>query len=61
MAEPTTLVKKKRTHLEASVYELGTLVIDALRKSVTCLLIRALPSPSRSRDDDSLITTAVGS
>lgn len=55
MAEPTTLVKKKRTHLEASVYELGTLVIDALRRSVTCLRHQDLTLAEQIIEDDSLI------
>lgn len=37
MPDSTTLVQKKRTHLERSVYDLGILVIEALHRSVVCL------------------------
>lgn len=55
MAEFETLVQKKRAHLNQGVHDMGTLVIDALRRSVQCLISQDLRLAQEIIDSDALI------
>jgi phosphate transport system protein len=55
MADSTNLVQKKRTHLERSVHNLGVLVIEALRRSVSCFREQDLALAEQIVAEDGLI------
>jgi phosphate transport system protein len=55
MAQPATLIDKKRNHLDSGVHGLGTLVLDALRRSVACMQGQDLDLARQIIEDDALI------
>ena len=55
MSVTSTLAHKKRIRLEASLAEMATLVLDALRRSLQCLQSQDLDLAGRIVEDDSMI------
>lgn len=55
MAQPVTLIDKKRHHLDGGLHALGTLVLDALRQSVVCVQGQDLDLARQIAEDDALI------
>jgi len=55
MAEFENLVQKKRAHLNRGVHDMGTMVIDALRRSVQCLTSQDLELAREIIENDPFI------
>lgn len=55
MAEFESLVQKKRAHLNHGVHDMGTMVIDALRRSVQCLTSQDLELAREIIENDTFI------
>jgi phosphate transport system protein len=55
MAEFENLVQKKRAHLNLGVHDMGTMVIDALRRSVQCLTSQDLELAREIIENDPFI------
>ncbi|MGE5154026.1 MAG: phosphate signaling complex protein PhoU [Bdellovibrio bacteriovorus] len=55
MAEFENLVQKKRTHLNHGVHDMGTMVVDALRRSLECVGTQDLGLARQIIDNDPFI------